>query len=331
MPPAPLASTQLDDFSTGIFHDMNDLDPQEIRRFVQQPQFDLSSKLDPDTTWPKISIVVPSFNQAAFLERTLLSVLNQRYPNLELLVLDGGSSDASVDIIRKYERQIDYWVSERDGGQVAAINAGFRRATGELVAWQNSDDVYLPGALERIARHSRALPNADVYHGHLLLIDADDSLIETLHYAPYSVWNALYLGGGAANQSAFFRADVVQRFELDATLHCALDGEYFLRLARSGVRFKLVPEYFGCLRIHGSTKTNLADPTLRISEGKRIRAAAGVEVRTDIPWRRQYVVRKAVARLRKLAYFVRHDRKYIRTRAARSARRIADIIGASSR
>src|SRR5262245_9832375 len=115
--------------------------------------------------YPRISIVTPSFNQACFLEQCLLSVLDQRYPDLEFLVLDGGSTDGSVEIIRRYENRLTHWVSEPDGGQSAAINRGFCRATGDVVAWLNSDDYYLPGALERIADAYRKSPDASFYFG----------------------------------------------------------------------------------------------------------------------------------------------------------------------
>src|SRR5947207_6789592 len=108
-------------------------------------------KSTPNFSWPRISIVTPSFNQGQFIEETIRSVLLQGYPNLEYIIIDGGSTDNTVGVIKKYEPWLAYWVSEKDRGQCDAINKGFARATGDIFAWLCSDDVYAPGALRRIA------------------------------------------------------------------------------------------------------------------------------------------------------------------------------------
>ena len=109
---------------------------EEIKEFVSKPMFDKKVILNKDPYWPKISIVTPSYNQAEFLERTILSVLNQNYPNLEYIIIDGGSTDGSVEIIKNYEKYLAFWVSEPDNGQADAINKGFIKSTGEIVGWQ---------------------------------------------------------------------------------------------------------------------------------------------------------------------------------------------------
>ena len=117
--------------------------------------------------FPKISIVTPSYNQAEFLERTILSVLNQDYPNLEYIIIDGGSTDGSVEIIKKYEKYLAYWVSEKDKGQSDAINKGFQKSTGDILAWLNSDDTYLSGTLFKVVKAFQENPNADLIFGNI--------------------------------------------------------------------------------------------------------------------------------------------------------------------
>src|SRR5690242_3711403 len=120
---------------------------------------------------PKISIITPSFNQAAYIEQTIKSVLDQDYPNLEYIVIDGGSSDGSVEIIRKYENRIAFWVSEPDNGQAHAINKGLARATGDIIAYLNSDDYYLQGALKQVADLSNRRSDLDLLHGRCRVVD----------------------------------------------------------------------------------------------------------------------------------------------------------------
>jgi len=111
--------------------------------------------------WPRLTIVTPSFNQSEFIEETIVSVLDQDYPDLEYIIVDGGSTDRSVELIEKYERWLTYWVSEPDRGQAHAINKGFERATGQIAAYINSDDAYLPGAFATVAQTFARNPRAD--------------------------------------------------------------------------------------------------------------------------------------------------------------------------
>ena len=120
-------------------------------------------------TLPKISIITPSFNQGPFLEETILSVLQQGYPNLEYIIIDGGSTDESVGIIKRYQDRLHYWVSEKDSGQSEALNKGLRRATGDIIGWLCSDDLYLPGTFEKVVRIFEQHPAAGMLHGRSIL------------------------------------------------------------------------------------------------------------------------------------------------------------------
>ena len=120
----------------------------DLRDFAGRPAFDAGVITKNDPAFPRISIVMPSLNQGRFIERSILSILNQNYPNTELIVIDGGSGDATLDIIKKYSRYLAFWHSQKDTGQAQALNRGFRRATGRIYGWLNSDDLYLPGAFD---------------------------------------------------------------------------------------------------------------------------------------------------------------------------------------
>ena len=205
---------------------------------------------------PRISIITPSFNQASFLERTIQSVLNQGYPSLEFIVIDGGSTDGSVDIIRKYADRLSYWVSEPDRGQVDAINKGLERATCEWVCWQNSDDVFFPGAFSDLAEAAAQHPEAGLIVGNMMLIDANDQPLRDLRYVTPDHTAMLAEGMLIANQAAFWRRDVQERVGLiDERYHCSFDYDWFLRITQA-CRGVHVNRTWGALRLHGATKTS---------------------------------------------------------------------------
>jgi glycosyltransferase involved in cell wall biosynthesis len=179
---------------------------------------------------PSMTIVTPSFNQGQFLERTIQSVLEQGYPSLEYIVMDGGSTDGSVEIIRKYADRLTYWTSGPDGGQSAAINAGWRMATGDIIAWQNSDDVYLPGALHAIGQAFLDHPEAVLIYGQTQRIDADGVPLGTIG-SPFRRRTLLYSHQLIPLTSAFFRRSAVEAVGLlDESLHYSMDLDLFLRL-----------------------------------------------------------------------------------------------------
>lgn len=205
--------------------------------------------------YPKISIITPSYNQVEFLERTIKSVLDQGYPNLEYIIIDGGSTDGSIDIIRKYAERLAYWVSEPDQGQTNAINKGFEIATGEWVAWQNSDDIYYPGCFAALAAASGRYPEADLIIGDINLIDRYDKVLRDIRYVRPSYEAMLAEGMVLTNQAAFWRRRVHAKVGLlSESLHFAFDYEWFLRLTM-GHKGAHVNEIWGGYRLHDATKT----------------------------------------------------------------------------
>src|SRR5258708_30795987 len=159
-------------------------------------------------TLPKITVVTPSYNQGEFLSETIESVLNQNYPHLEYFVVDGGSTDGSVELIRQYEARIAWWVSENDNGQSDALRKGFERATGQLLAWLNSDDVYFPNALNLIAHAYERDPNATLYVGGLAVGGYNNGPIRKCAVPP-PPWGYLPRFGRfvTSQQSTFFDAN----------------------------------------------------------------------------------------------------------------------------
>ncbi len=179
-----------------------------------------------------VTIITPSYNQAAFLEQTLQSVLSQDYHPVEYLVVDGGSNDGSQEIIEKHSRDLDWWVSEKDTGQAEAINKGLARAQGEVVAWLNSDDLYQPGAIAGAVAALQANPEAGVVFGDAITIDAAGNLIKPL---PLGDWGLLDLMGFRiiCQPAAFMRRSILaQAGTLDTSYHFLLDHQLWLRMAR---------------------------------------------------------------------------------------------------
>lgn len=231
--------------------------PDIVKQMVSHYPVGGAAPAPGESLLPKISIITPSYNQGDYLERTILSVLNQNYPNLEYIVIDGGSTDQSVSIIKKYEKFIAYWVSEKDSGQAEALNKGFARATGELVGWQNSDDVYLPDAFAKAAAVFSNRPDVDVAFSDRLDIDAYDNVIGETRFTPFSQLAYWYDGMSLSNQSAFWKRSVFKDVGLlDCQFQLAMDYEFFLRVSLRGKKFLYVKDYLGAIRRHSQTKTS---------------------------------------------------------------------------
>lgn len=221
--------------------------------------------------WPKITIVTPSFNQAPFLEETIRSVLLQGYPNLEYIIMDGGSTDGSVEIIRKYEPWLTYWQSEHDNGQAEAINNGWKRSTGYAITWLNSDDVFTPGSLMKSMQTLSAEEGHDLVYGDNIVIDENSVRLRTLTGRPFSFEDVVVKGVNPIPQPGFImKRELLNRIGmLDQSLHFAMDFDYWVRVALSGSRTCYVPHHLAMFREHVGAKTSKAYLT-RISDRYRI-------------------------------------------------------------
>jgi glycosyltransferase involved in cell wall biosynthesis len=206
------------------------------------------------TTPPLVSLVTPSFNQGRFLRRTIDSVLNQTYPHIEYRVMDGGSTDDSVEILKSYGDRFP-WVSQRDGGQTNAINTGLALARGEIQAYLNSDDVLTPDAVARVVHHFVSRPDCDMVYGLGQHIDQDDGFLDWYPTADYSL-KRLIRECCVCQPAAFWRAVIARKIgPFDAALHYAMDLDYWLRIDRAGGRIEHLGELLACTRIHEDAKT----------------------------------------------------------------------------
>lgn len=204
--------------------------------------------------WPRVTIVTPSFNQGESLEETIRSVLLQGYPNLEYNVIDGGSTDNSVEIIRKYEKWLTYWVSEKDQGQAHAINKGLERATGEICAYLNSDDVYLPNALRNIVDFFDKNSEATVAYGDCQIIDESSGLID-LWLAPEFDPVELLFRCYIPQPATFWRQSAGPVGDFNQKMHFAFDYEMWLRMAAGRQKFSHLPLLLAQHRKAEGTKT----------------------------------------------------------------------------
>ena len=232
----------------------------ELAAFIEHPRFHAETVMDRDDTWPRITIVTPTLNQAQYIERTIVSVLNQGYPNLEYIVLDGGSTDGTQDIVGKYTRYLNYWRSSPDDGQAAALKEGFARGTGDIFAWINSDDIYLPGVLKEVARIMKDDPGTDVCYGNMLVMDSDSRLVGERRVTGCSNrflnLGFRYGGLGVYQSASFWRRGAYEQVGgIDPSLHFDMDNDLFIRFVLKGNRFTFIPRPLVAFRIHDASKT----------------------------------------------------------------------------
>jgi GT2 family glycosyltransferase len=252
---------------------------------------------------PTISIVTPTFRQARFLERTLFSVLSQGYPSLEYVVQDGGSDDGTREIIEQYDAFLKSWVSESDGGQADAINRGFGATTGEIMAWLNSDDLLLPGALAYVAGYFARHPGVDVVYGDRIMIDANDGQIGAW-VLPAHDDHALTLADYVPQETLFWRRSIWEAVGggVDTRLDFAIDWDLLLRFRSAGARIVHVRRFLGAFRVHEEQKT-CAATALGALECSRLRESV---------LGRPLTVEEVLRELRR--YFLRHVLVHTRQR-----------------
>lgn len=211
---------------------------------------------------PRICVVTPSFNQAPYLERTIRSVLDQGYPNLEYIIIDGGSTDGSVDVIKRYEDKLTYWVSEPDNGQTHALNKGFARATGDFLCWINSDDFFLEGSFVAFAETAMKHPEADWFMGKIEVVDEYGTSLKNVvpRYNSKQKWYAFVatrqFDTELQQPATFFSKRAwMAAGELDESLRYVMDFDYWGRLAYLGFRPVTIDYDIAGFRMHGESKT----------------------------------------------------------------------------
>ena len=253
--------------------------------------------------WPRVSIVTPSYNQGRFIEETIRSVLLQGYPDLEYMVVDGGSTDESVQIIRKYAPWLAFWVSEKDNGQSHAINKGWRRAQGDIIAYLNSDDRLEVGALRWVAETFLAQPGLAVVYGDRNMVNGKGQLIRQLTSWPYDRAQ-LMLADYIHQASTFVRRCALEQVGLiDESFHMCMDYDYWVRLAMAGLQMTYLPRPLSSTRLTADTKT--ASQGLRYL-GETLRVLDWVYSHVELPEDVRQVRRAAYAnawRLGGVRYF----------------------------
>lgn len=226
---------------------------------------------------PRISIVTPSYNQGKYIEWTVRSVLLQRYPDLEHIIMDGGSTDETTSVLDKYADRFSHYVSEKDNGQADAISRGFDRSTGEIMAYLNSDDMLAPGALQYVANFFRHNPRVDAIYSHRCIVDESNKVGSYWILPPHlsylmKRWDLI------PQETCFWRRRLFEQCgNIDPSLHFALDYDLFLRYMKEG-RFFRVNRFLGAFRYHRDAKTSRLLDDVGQKEIRRVRGKNGIKI-----------------------------------------------------
>jgi len=252
---------------------------------------------------PSISIVTPSYRQGRYIERTIFSVVGQHYPQLEYVVQDGGSGDETVEVLRHHEAEIASWESAPDSGMSAALNAGFARTSGEIMAYLNSDDLLLPGSLAYVARYFAEHPDVDVVYGNRVLIDSGDRNVG-VWVLPRHHDEALSLLDYVPQETLFWRRRIWDAVggAFDPAFKFAVDWDLLLRFREQGATFAHVPHFLGAFRVHDGQKTQRQEVLGDLECNRLRRRVHGRQVSTE----------EAGSRL--VRYRRRHVRAHLRQR-----------------
>ena len=205
---------------------------------------------------PLVSIVTPSYNQGRFIEETILSVKNQDYPNIEHIIVDGGSTDNTLEIIKKYEGTYNmHWISEPDEGQADAINKGFKMAKGEVIGWLNSDDCYFTkGVVAEVIEFFKRNPTTHIVYGDLAIIDEFNQVVSVVGSLPFFSYRILKMLDYLPQPSMFLVQDVVHKEKLRVNFHYVMDYEYWLRLGKK-YKFSYLSKILAAFRVHEKSKS----------------------------------------------------------------------------
>ncbi len=204
-----------------------------------------------------VSIITPTFNRGKFLEENILSIKGQNYSNIEHIVVDGGSTDNSIDILKKYEKTYNLkWVSERDNGCADAMNKGFKMATGDVFCWLDSDDIYLPGTIRKIAEIFKKRPDIDVVFGDIYFANQNGKIEGCIKHTKFDIEALIYVGMVLSPQATFWRKSIGQKIGIFDTKFLRIaDADFFIRMGLFGANFYHLRDFLSIYRLHSEQLT----------------------------------------------------------------------------